>query len=248
MLGRKMIFLAVWGVSLLGVGAGYSQDAQADKKANGAWERSLTAGLNANSGNKDAVLGGIGLAGERTTDQDLIRLGVNGAYGETEGETTAENAKAVGRYEYSLSERMFAAMTVELGYDSIADVDYRLILSPALGYYLIKEERVRFNVEAGPSYIVERVGGIEDDYLGYRIADRFEWDLSETSKFWQATEFIGDFDNSDNFLVKTEVGLEAALVSDLSLAIVAQDTYDNEPAPGLKENDLSVMTSLKWSF
>jgi putative salt-induced outer membrane protein YdiY len=218
------------------------------KSEDSSWDRSLSAGVHANQGNKDALMGSLMLQGERTTVQDLVRLSLSGSYGETEGEKTAEDAEAIGRYEYLLSERVFAAMSTSLAYDSIADVDYRLILSPALGYYLIDNDRVRMNVEAGPSYVVERVGGIEDDYLGYRVADRLEWTLSETAKFWQAGEVIGDVSDSDNFLLKAEIGLDVAINADLSLSVVGTDNYDNQPAKDLEKNDLSIVTSLKYRF
>jgi len=232
---------------MLATAAGEEATAQG-RAPTGKWVRSATVGLNATSGNSDTLMVGASAEAEKETLDDLWRFTVGGAYGETEGDKTAENAKAVGRYERNLGERMFVSGTGEIGYDSIADVDYRIILSPALGYYLIRNERMSLSVEAGPSYVFERVGGVDDDYLALRLADRFEYKLSENAQIWQATEYIAEFSDFDNFLLKSEVGAEALLRANLSLSLIVQHTYDNVPAPGLDESDLSILTALSFKF
>ena len=236
------------GLAMLGGALAVGAEADTGGAPTGKWERSATLGVNATSGNSETLMVGAAAEAEKETLDDLWRFTIGAAYGETEGDKTAENAKAVARYERLLSDRMFASMTGEIGYDSIADVDYRIILSPALGYYLVKNQRWSLNLEVGPSYVFERVGGVEDDYPALRVADRLEYQISENAKLWQATEYIAEFSDFENFLLKSEVGVEAMLQANLSLSIMAQHTYDNIPAPGLDESDLAVLTALKFKF
>ena len=50
------------------------------------------------------------------------------------------------------------------GQDNIADVDYRVTVSPGLGYFLMKEADASLSAEIGPGYLWEKVAGVEDDY------------------------------------------------------------------------------------
>src|SRR5690606_35263206 len=105
-----------------------------------------------------------------------------------ESETTQNDVNAKAEYKRLLSERFFAGLGTTFLYDDIADVDYRVNLNPSLGYFLIREENIRFNIEGGPTYVFEKVGGVKDDYLAPRVAERFEWSFSETGKLFQTAE------------------------------------------------------------
>ena len=65
---------------------------------------------------------------------------------------------------------------------------------------------------------------------------------------WQSFEYIPQVDRFSNYLLIGEIGAEASLTEKLSLRGVFQDIYDNEPAPGRKQNDMKIITSLAYKF
>jgi putative salt-induced outer membrane protein YdiY len=129
--------------------------------------------------------------------------------------------------------------------DDIADVDYRVFLNPGLGYFFVKDDEVKFSMETGPSYVFQKQDNDEDNFLAWRIADRFEWKFSETGKIFQGLEFLLNTDDTDDYLINAEAGIEAALNSTLSLVLSVRDRFDASPAAESEKNDVIVTTGLK---
>jgi hypothetical protein len=91
----------------------------------------------------------------------------------------------------------------------------------------------------------EKKGDITDDYLAPRVADRLTWKVSETAKLFQYAEFLTSVDDTENYIVTAEGGIEAALNSYLSLVLSVRDNYINQPAEGRVQNDVATITALK---
>ena len=187
---------------------------------------------------------------------NILRLGADAAYGETTveqadgtdiDETTAQNAKAYINYKRTI-EKSFWYLDSSITHDDVADVDYRLLTGPGVGYFLVRDDEKSLSAELGPSYLVEKAGGEEDNYLAIRIAERGELKLSEHSKIWEAVEYVPAAEDFDDYLLVVEVGAEAALNSSLSLRVVAQDKYDSTPAEGQEQNDLSITAAIVYQL
>jgi hypothetical protein len=61
-------------------------------------------------------------------------------------------------------------------------------------------------------------------------------------------EFLPQIDRWKNYIINAEVGAEASLTKKTALRVVLQDTFDNQPAPGRKKNDLKLVTSVVVKF
>lgn len=227
-------------------------DACAPKKELGAWEKSLAFGFNLTNGNSETLLATMGASIKKETADDLIDASVAVGYGEDstgktsdQDDVTRNDVRAAAGYRYLLSDRAYVGAGLGFLYDDIADVDYRSTVSPLGGYYLLKDADFRLAVEAGPSYTFEKVGGETDSYFSPRVADRFEWIISCTSKLFQNAELLFDVSDSENYLLNAEVGVEAAISTNLALVLTVRDSYDHLPAAGREKNDVQVISSLK---
>jgi putative salt-induced outer membrane protein YdiY len=137
---------------------------------------------------------------------------------------------------------------VEFLHDDIADVAYRFILSPFVGYYFIKSPETRLRGEVGPAFIAERVGGNEHQFIALRLSERFERDLSKTAKIWEQVDYFPHVDDFGNYLLNAEIGVEAAMNAQLSLRVVVQNKFNSQPPAGRERNDLSILASLVYNF
>lgn len=235
-----------------------STDPCAPKPVKDAWQKSLALGFNKTSGNSDTTLLTLLGAVKRETDNDLVDT--NAAYnlgqdsnsrnadGEKERKTTRNDTRAGASYNYKLTPDWYSGLGGQYLHDQVADISYRVTLTPTLGYFLVKNDDVSLSLEGGPGYIFEKVSGTENDFFAPRVADRFDWVISCTSKLFQKTEFLYDTTNSNNYLINSEVGVEAAISTELSLVVSLRDNYDHEPAPGKEKNDLQMITALKVSL
>jgi putative salt-induced outer membrane protein YdiY len=233
------------------------------------WEGSVAAGVTLTKGNSDTFLGNLTGAAARKTPQDEWLFGASATYGTTEKEetfitasgvpinhdtkeTTTANASGYGQYNYLFTDRWYGGLRLDLLHDAIAEVKYRVTVSPLIGYYAIKEPVTSLKFEAGPAGIFERVGSGSDtednQYCALRLGERFEHKFSDKAKVWQSLDFFPQVDKFHNYIINGEIGAEATLSAKLALRAVFQDTYDNEPAEHHKKNDIKFITSLVYKF
>ena len=217
-----------------------------DKKEG--WDTSLAVGFNLTSGNSDTLLATVRINTEREWEKDIWRLGAGAALGKSEGDTTTERADAGAEYQHLFTERVYGGLRADALHDGTADLSYRFTVGPSVGYYFIKTDLTRLSGEIGPSFVAERIGGENSSYCALRLGERFDRKLSATAKVWQTIEVLPQIDDFDNYLANFEVGIEAALNNKLSLRVVFQDKYDNQPAAGKKHNDMAVISSLVYKF
>lgn len=220
----------------------------APKKKTGEWVSSAALGFSLTEGNSDTMLVNLDAGTELEKDSNIWNLSGTLRVGEQDNETTQRLYQGNASIKHLLDDRLYAGFGLTALRDEIADIDYRTFLNPSMGYFLIKNSDYRLNVEAGPSYVFEKVAGVKDDYLSPRVANRFEWQISCTSKFYQSAEILLDVNDSENTLVNGEVGIEAALNTQLALVLAVKDSYDNQPAPGRENNDIAVISALKASL
>ncbi len=223
----------------------------------------LNAGLTLTDGNSDTLAANVSLVteGER---QGLgsVRAGAEANYGESsirrtvtsddgttttitdDSEKTVDNAKLFANVKKTLSPHTFASLDGSVLFDDIALVDYRAMLGPGLGVYVVKNDKRELSLEAGPSYVWEKVDGETDDYLALRFAERYTCQITKTAKLVQSLEYTPEASDFDNYLLNAEAGIEAAMNDRLTLRVVVQEKYDSTPAAGTEYNDVSLIAGI----
>lgn len=215
-----------------------------------AWKKSLAFGFNLTDGNSETSLLNIRLKANQEKDNNIWIFDVEQGWGETtnsvsqEDEKTVDFTKALAQYKRLLTERFYVGLGASALQDDISDVKYRVVPGVFAGYFLVKSDSTSLALEAGPAYTFEEVGGVEDDYFSPRIGDRFVYTFSKTSSIFQTADVTFDVNDSENYIVTAEVGVQAALNSMLSLVVSVKDAYDNIPAAGKERNDIAVVSAL----
>ncbi len=237
------ICLATWLLSLSTTAA-----ADAPPEPPKKWESVAALGLSLTRGNTDNLLFNASINTTRKWERDELLLGASGGYGETSDVKTEDYVKGFGQWNHLFTERWYGGLRLDAMRDEIADVDYRFTVSPLIGYYFIKQTNVVLAAEVGPSLVHERQGGEEDTYFAARIGQRFEYKWKSGAKLWESVEFIPQVDDFDNWILNAEIGISAPITKALDIRLVAQDTYDNEPAPGREENDFKLIAGVGYRF
>ncbi len=211
-------------------------------------EQSVALGVTVTDGNSDTLLGTASYLMDRKREAYTWRLAIDALYGEDANETTKDTVKGVGELRYLLSERAYLLGNLTALYDSIADVDYRAVLSVGPGYYLMKDEAATLGVEIGPAYIAEKVAGAEHNDVALRIGERYERQLSPTAKTWQSIEYLPLVEDFDDYLLNAEPGIEAAINTRVALRLVLKNTYDSTPAEDREQSDTTVIGALAYQL
>ncbi len=238
------------GSSLASVQAEQATTPTAAPPSTNRWETTAAVGFTLTRGNSETLLATLSLDTKRKWDRNEAGFGIAGGYGEDHDVNNTEFVNAFGQYNRLVTERFYGGLRADFSYDGIADLSYRVTISPLAGYYLIKETKTTLALEAGPSVVFEKYEGqSEDTYAGLRIADRFEHKLSASTKLWQSATYIPQVDRwADKYVITFEAGIDAAITKQWSLRVVFQDIYDSEPVSGNDHNDIRLIAGTAYKF
>jgi putative salt-induced outer membrane protein YdiY len=239
------LFLAIWAVSGR---AGNTNKIAVISTSQPAWESSVSAGLSLTKGNSDTLLATAAFKTRTKTPANEFMCGVDGSYGENDSVKNNESLHGVGQYNHLFTDRFYGFFNLEALHDGIAGLQYRFTLSPGAGYYFLKETNTTLAGGVGPSLIFQRLGGVDATYASLRLAERFEHKFNNNARVWQNAEFLPQLNKPDNFLINAEIGAEAPLTKTFSLRVTLQDNFVNEPAPGHRDNDVKLISSVVYKF
>jgi putative salt-induced outer membrane protein YdiY len=172
--------------------------------------------------------------------------------------TSAQNYGAFGQYNrLVLEDRGYVLGHVDARVDRIANVDYRLTLSPGAGYYLVKEKDLELSTEAGPAVVFEKFkGSTENSYITLRLAEKLRWNINERSRIFQGLEVQPKVDDFSNYVANFSLKAETDITKSLALSATIQDTYRSDPAPVpgttpivlRKRNDIQLLAGVTYKF
>lgn len=244
-----------------------AQDAKPEDKG---WETSANAGMTISGGNSKGYNANFGLNSSKKWSKDEVLLGSQAGYGEStkvdrlpgadnEDVTTRSDAyaKGFGQWNHLLTDNWFAGVRLDALHDAVAEVNYRVTLSPLAGYYFIKNAATTLALEFGPSLVHERVAGTEDTYAGIRLAERFQHKFTTGARVWQSTEIIPQVDEFKNFIATSEIGVEAPVTKKMGVSLKLQHVYDSDPALAGQEaglnyyklkSDTKIIGSMTYKF
>lgn len=251
----KRLLLSLLGAGLLAAASIQAADAPDTNR----WESVASLGVTLTRGNSETFLGTIGFNSQRKWAHDEALLGANAGYGENtvkdpatgdkDTTTTDKYAKGFGQYNHLFSPHVYGGLRLDAQYDAVAGVDYRVTLSPLLGYYLIKKPDTLLGFEIGPGFVAENLSDEEaDQYITLRLAQRFEHKFSDKGKVWESAEYLPRFQDFGDYVLNGEIGASAAITKTIELRIVLQDTYRSEPPAGRDNNDLKIIAGVGYRF
>jgi putative salt-induced outer membrane protein YdiY len=244
---RLPVGMALGALLLASSGLAVAEDAEAPKPK---WDTTAAAGLTLTEGNSRTLLATLSLDTKKQWEKNEALFGAAGGYGKNRSDVNTEFLQGFGQYNRRFTERFYAGLRLDANYDGIADLDYRLRVTPLAGYYFIKDTNTTLSAEIGPSAVFEKHSGqSEDTYLGLRIGERFEHKLSATTKVWESADYVPQVDKwTEKYVITAEIGIDSSITKSWSLRVVLQDTYDSAPTSGRKNNDIRLIAGTAYKF
>ncbi len=229
-------------IALLGAGV-----ASADTKHG--WTRRVQGGVNVTEGNKDSTQtrAEIGATGRGPGWESELKL--RGDIGELNSEKNREQVTAEAQFNREINRLTYMTYRLDFFYDGIAEIDYRVVLSPSLGRYLVRDDAQSLRLEGGPAGVVEKKAGEREAYPALRFAEYYEGRVTKTARLLQGIEYVPELRTDvDRYLVKAFVELKSDLDEQLTLHVRFEGTYDSLPAEGKEEQDTVFSTTLGYRF
>jgi len=232
----------------LSVSAQEAATPEVETNAPPSWDITGDLGFTLTSGNSETLLATAALVGRKEWSKSRVELGIAGAYGEDTSVANVQTLRGWGQYDKDFAKRWYWLARAEGLHDGIADIEYRLTLSPGVGYWIIRKEKTKLSAEGGISYVFERRGGTQSDYFALRLAERFDHEFNDRVRLFQDFEILPQIDDFENFFMNFRIGLESDLNEKLSMTLTFIDSYNNIPAPGRERNDIKFIAGIKYRF
>ena len=201
-IATRLRIAAVAGTALCAASAAHAQ-AEADNR----WHGNIAVGGALASGNTSSMTATLGADTTKTTLIDRINLAGLINYGRTEIDgvdtTTADQAWLRGRYDYNLSETVFAFGGAKAETYRSAGTDLRYSLTAGLGYKLVRTPTTSLDVFAGVGYAgVDFTDGSSATGVELLFGEESTHKLSDTTTARQRFEYRpgqGDLGNLATF-------------------------------------------------
>jgi putative salt-induced outer membrane protein len=224
------------------------------------WTGSAGIGLSLNRGNTDTTNFNVSFeAAYDPKQRDVLRF--KGLYlrGDNNGTVAVDRLDLLGRYERTLTGRVYGFAQVQFLRDHFKQIDYLWAPSAGVGYKLIATPATTFNVDGGLGFKVEQdripATATAPETTNRRTdavvnaSDKFEYNLSKTSKITQGFIALWKADDFGDALYTFSAGVAAAMTARTQLKVELLDTNQTRPpSPGVKTNDVALLTTLVYKF
>lgn len=209
----------------------------------------VDAGASVSQGNSEAK--SYTAAGEWTGRLAPHRLTLGAEYyrSEEDGELSAENARAYGRYARFVSEQWFLGGNASLEHDPFRDLDLRTTVGVSLGYQPFDRDDLVLAFEAGANYVRDDFDeGQDESYPAARFAVDYQQTLADAVTLFHNSELLPPLDAPDEYVLTTRTGVRLPLVAGVNATAQVNVDYDNDPPAGTERADTLYTLRLGYSW
>lgn len=215
------------------------------------WSGSLQFGASLESGNTDA--NAVDFDGKTTARREDDRFILSFEYDreEDDGDITTDEKKLKGIYDYFFAEEKFLNAKLSFEQDELSNVDLRSRYGLGLGHQPFESEKRNLKYVASLLYLRE-------DFSGQTPAEdslALGWDLdydqafyNDLYRFYHEHTLDIPLDAADAFILDTETGIKVPLSKKLHAAFAIEFDWDNDPAQGIKEEDIEYNLKLGYEW
>jgi putative salt-induced outer membrane protein YdiY len=213
------------------------------------WEGNVTVGGSMQSGNTDSASASVSVQAARKTADDRYSFRVLYNYGEDDSVRNTDNIYGAMKYDYFLSKKVYAYLSVEALKDTFKDLNLRTSIGPGLGYQVWDEDIKTLSFEMGVSYYNEDLEtGDDNSWITARMGANFRYLLFDAVTFTDYALAYPRLDKAGEFQLRNEAGISTTLRKNWSLNLTNIIEYDSDPPINVKKDDLTWLLGLQYSF
>ena len=201
------------------------------------WHGKGDVGLTLATGNAESFRATAGLEVSRDLGNWEARGRASFLYGQDDGASSSERLESSFQLNHRQGNRLYTGITGEFLHDPLAGIDWRVGVTPLLGWRAVEAERLKLHLEIGPGYTWEdRDGGVRG-FSSARLHERLSFQVAEGVQVFQSLTALLEAENFDNYTLTAEAGIESKLGGKWSLRVVGKAVYYGE-SQALEDEDL----------
>lgn len=223
---------------------------ESDKLWGAKWSGAINLGADLKTGNSES--NGVNADAEIKAKWVKHSLMAEAEYNreEDDGDVNVDNRLFKLKHDYFFNEKWFVESSGKYEQDDIANVDYRATLASGLGYQPYDRDDLSLKFVLGPGYQFEEFenGQSEDSLIG-------KWALDYTQKFYDDLfrlfhnhDLSAPSEDMDAWLFQSESGIRVPIRRGIVATGEIDFDWDNDPAPGTKEDDTTYAVKLGYEW
>ncbi|MCW8336594.1 DUF481 domain-containing protein [Vibrio paucivorans] len=200
------------------------------------WSSDIFLGANFSKGNTDELSVAAEFNAERTTVYSRTLLKYSGNLTESSGEKTANSHMADGSYDIYLKNQLFfRPIKLTVSSDEFQNIDYQVNASMQIGYFVVTQSDLEWDVSLGPGYQYTRFDTVQEEdsqsessptvlfssNLEYEITS--DLDFTHTYDMSWASNAAGGVRHINN------LGLDLEVIEDLDFSVKFVWDHVSEP-------------------
>ena len=175
-------------------------------------------------------------------------------------EESEDDAKTVNKgsffmdIDHDIDDEWALFLFSDTSYDEFRNIDLRESLGVGAKYTFMRERvdgktRKKASISYAVLYDYEKLeDGTDSEEARSSVRVKYVTPVTANSTFRHVTFYQPAFSDMSDYLIKSETSFAVAMNDKVSLKFTLTDNYDNRPAPGVEQNDLTTTTSLEVSF
>lgn len=220
------------------------------------WKGSVVAGAILVRGNTKSDAANVNLDASRRGETDRTTLAGGYFYANQRDNTTrqkttnTDNWFLKGKYDTFFTEQFYGYGNIKYEKDRVANLDMRLAPGLGLGYQWVERKDLTFFTEGGGSYVYEKYTDPNETrtYVAARFAYQLEKAFNDSVKGFHNLEYLPSLEDTDAFLVNTDVGLRALIAERLIAEFKSQLAFNSKPAEDREKKDFRHIFGVGWTF
>lgn len=217
------------------------------------WGGVVDTGLATARGNTETLTFNFSAKAARTTAKDKISVyglslySNNSAAGKSV--TTASLVGGGTRYDFNVSDRMFAFGQLDLLHDRFQELDLRVAPAGGVGYHAIKTPTTTLDLTAGGGLNKEFfTSGLNRTSGEALLGEDYFHKISKSTALNQSLQFFPNLTDTGEFRSVFNLGLTTQLTKLLSWQMTFSNLYLSNPPVGVKTTDVILTTGLRFTF
>ncbi len=227
-----------------------SRQLQSKTKIRQVWKGGADLGMILQSGNTEDAKLNYQFKASRQSDFDVFHLNLSGTQGKSRGVETANSGLVGTRFDLKLRGNRHYFLLSELSYDKPKGIELRSVLGLGAGRRIFESDKGHLQLSVGLGAEKEQR---DDDSRISSITGLFELDLKHplTHKTY-LTGLFKLYPNlkewADHLRADASISLVSPLTSKSSVKVTLRERFQENVGPGFEKLDLTLTTSLAYSF
>lgn len=202
-------------------------------------------------GNSETTNLALGFDAKRKTSKDAWVMDAASVYSRDSktSTTTANSFQGLLRYDRNITKRLFWYGAFAGGYDSLQNLNYRLVPGAGIGFHAIATPRTTLDLLLGLAYTRESyTTGLTNNLISATVGDEFAYKLTRNTTVIQNLYYLPALNNTSIYHVTGNFGLATKLNGWLTSNLNFNDRYNSAPVLHNKKNDVLFTAGMGFTF